>query len=77
MSESADLAKASAERTLLGIDPLMDMARTAINVLGNSLATVVVARKAISKAIRWSQLRQARRAVDRVVGDGSLAARRS
>ena len=29
---------------LLGIDPLMDMARTAINVLGNCLATVVVAR---------------------------------
>ena len=28
---------------LLGIDPLMDMARTAINVLGNCLATVVVA----------------------------------
>jgi len=29
---------------LLGIDPLMDMARTALNVLGNCLATVVVAR---------------------------------
>ncbi|HTR23006.1 MAG TPA: cation:dicarboxylase symporter family transporter [Terriglobales bacterium] len=29
---------------LLGIDPLMDMGRTAINVLGNCLATVVVAR---------------------------------
>jgi Na+/H+-dicarboxylate symporter len=29
---------------LLGIDPLMDMARTSINVLGNCLATVVVAR---------------------------------
>jgi Na+/H+-dicarboxylate symporter len=29
---------------LLGIDPLMDMARTAVNVLGNCLATVVVAR---------------------------------
>jgi proton glutamate symport protein len=29
---------------LLGIDPLMDMARTAINVLGNCLATVVIAR---------------------------------
>src|SRR5208282_1298817 len=29
---------------LLGIDPLMDMARTAVNVIGNCLATVVVAR---------------------------------
>jgi proton glutamate symport protein len=29
---------------LLGIDPLMDMARTAVNVMGNCLATVVVAR---------------------------------
>jgi Na+/H+-dicarboxylate symporter len=29
---------------LLGIDQLMDMGRTAINVLGNCLATVVVAR---------------------------------
>lgn len=29
---------------LLGIDPLMDMARTAMNVAGNCLATVVVAR---------------------------------
>jgi len=29
---------------LLGIDPLMDMARTAVNVIGNCLATAVVAR---------------------------------
>ena len=29
---------------LLGIDQLMDMARTAINVIGNCLATVVVAK---------------------------------
>jgi len=29
---------------LLGIDPLLDMARTAVNVAGNCLATVVVAR---------------------------------
>ena len=29
---------------ILGIDALMDMARTATNVLGNCLATVVVAR---------------------------------
>ena len=29
---------------LLGIDPLMDMGRTGVNVLGNCLATVVVAR---------------------------------
>lgn len=29
---------------ILGVDILMDMARTAVNVIGNSLATVVVAR---------------------------------
>jgi proton glutamate symport protein len=29
---------------LLGIDQLMDMARTTINVIGNCLATVVVAK---------------------------------
>jgi proton glutamate symport protein len=29
---------------ILGVDELMDMARTATNVLGNCLATVVVAR---------------------------------
>jgi proton glutamate symport protein len=29
---------------LLGIDALMDMARTSVNVLGNCLATAVVAR---------------------------------
>ena len=29
---------------LLGIDALMDMARTAVNVIGNCLATVIVAR---------------------------------
>ena len=29
---------------LLGVDALMDMARTSVNVLGNCLATAVVAR---------------------------------
>jgi len=29
---------------LLGIDQLMDMARTSVNVLGNCLATVVIAK---------------------------------
>ena len=29
---------------LLGIDQLLDMARTAVNVLGNCLATVVMAK---------------------------------
>ena len=29
---------------ILGVDELMDMARTATNVIGNCLATVVVAR---------------------------------
>jgi len=29
---------------ILGIDELMDMARTAVNVLGNCLATVVIDR---------------------------------
>jgi proton glutamate symport protein len=29
---------------ILGIDELMDMARTSVNVLGNCLASVVIAR---------------------------------
>ena len=29
---------------LLGVDPLLDMGRTAVNVLGNCLATVVMAK---------------------------------
>jgi Na+/H+-dicarboxylate symporter len=29
---------------LLGVDQLLDMARTSVNVLGNCLATVVIAR---------------------------------
>jgi proton glutamate symport protein len=29
---------------ILGIDALMDMARTSVNVLGNCLATAVIAR---------------------------------
>ena len=29
---------------ILGVDELMDMARTCVNVIGNCLATVVVAR---------------------------------
>jgi proton glutamate symport protein len=29
---------------ILGIDELMDMARTSVNVIGNCLATIVVAR---------------------------------
>jgi proton glutamate symport protein len=29
---------------ILGVDELMDMARTAVNVIGNCLATVVVGR---------------------------------
>jgi proton glutamate symport protein len=29
---------------ILGVDELMDMARTAINVIGNCLATVVIAK---------------------------------
>jgi proton glutamate symport protein len=29
---------------ILGIDELMDMGRTSVNVLGNCLATVVIAR---------------------------------
>ena len=33
-----------ASLVILGVDELMDMARTAVNVIGNCLATVVVAR---------------------------------
>ena len=42
--EPQTLRSRSALRLLLGIDQLMDMARTSVNVLGNCLATVVVSR---------------------------------
>jgi proton glutamate symport protein len=44
---------------LLGIDPLMDMGRSAINVIGNCLATVVVARWEGPAATTDSELRYA------------------
>jgi proton glutamate symport protein len=36
---------------ILGVDALMDMARTSLNVLGNCLATVVMARSEGSFAL--------------------------
>ena len=36
--------RSKAPRILLGIDQILDMGRTAVNVMGNCIATVVVAR---------------------------------
>ena len=48
---------------ILGIDELMDMARTSVNVIGNCLATVVVARwRASSTSKPPPALREAARA---------------
>jgi Na+/H+-dicarboxylate symporter len=50
---------------ILGVDELMDMARTTVNVIGNCLATVVVAKwegsfvEASDEALREAQLRDA------------------
>jgi proton glutamate symport protein len=45
MATAASLGLPSAPLfLLLGIDPLLDMGRTAVNVLGNCLASVVMAK---------------------------------
>jgi hypothetical protein len=41
---SSDLVRAATSAVLLGIDAILDMARTSVNVVGNCLATAVVAR---------------------------------
>ncbi|MGI8812620.1 MAG: dicarboxylate/amino acid:cation symporter [Pyrinomonadaceae bacterium] len=57
---------------ILGVDELMDMARTAINVIGNCLATVVVAKW--EDAFRNEEWRREEAELEEVIGLGPIAA---
>ena len=56
---------------ILGVDELMDMARTAVNVIGNCLATVVVARW--EKAFRTSEWIAEEADLEAVTGKPAIA----
>jgi Na+/H+-dicarboxylate symporter len=56
---------------ILGVDELMDMARTAVNVVGNCMATVVIARS--EKAFRNEEWKAEERELEEVTGLGALA----
>ena len=55
---------------ILGIDELMDMGRTAVNVIGNCLATVVVAQW--EKAFRTEEWRQEETVLEAVTGQSAI-----
>jgi len=57
---------------ILGVDELMDMARTSMNVIGNCLATVVVARW--EGAFRTAEWKAEERELEAVTGQKGLAA---
>src|SRR5438067_1210204 len=57
---------------ILGVDELMDMARTAVNVVGNCLATVVVARW--EKAFRTAEWVQEEAELEEVTGQPAIVA---
>ena len=57
---------------ILGVDELMDMARTAINVIGNCLATVVVAKW--EGAFRNDEWRAEEAELEEVTGLGPITA---
>ncbi|HUJ15396.1 MAG TPA: cation:dicarboxylase symporter family transporter [Thermoanaerobaculia bacterium] len=56
---------------ILGVDELMDMARTAVNVTGNCLATVVVARW--ERSFRTSEWVAEEAELEEVVGERAIA----
>jgi proton glutamate symport protein len=56
---------------ILGVDELMDMARTAVNVIGNCLATVVIARS--EKAFRNEEWKAEEADLEEVTGEKALA----
>jgi proton glutamate symport protein len=56
---------------ILGVDELMDMARTAINVIGNCLATVVIAKW--EGAFRNDEWRKEEDELEAVTGQPGLA----
>jgi len=55
---------------ILGVDELMDMARTAVNVIGNCLATVVVARW--EKAFRTAEWASEEAELEQVTGQPAI-----
>lgn len=57
---------------ILGVDELMDMARTAINVIGNCLATVVIAKW--EGAFRNDEWRREEAELEEVTGLGAIVA---
>ncbi len=56
---------------ILGVDELMDMARTAINVIGNCLATVVIAKW--EGAFRNDEWEREEAELEEVTGQGAIA----
>jgi proton glutamate symport protein len=56
---------------ILGVDELMDMARTAINVVGNCLATVVIAKW--ESSFRTEEWRREEAELEEVTGQAALA----
>jgi proton glutamate symport protein len=57
---------------ILGVDELMDMARTAVNVIGNCMATVVVARW--EKAFRTDEWKKEEAELEAVTGQKAIMA---
>jgi proton glutamate symport protein len=55
---------------ILGVDELMDMARTAINVIGNCLATVVIAKW--EKAFRNDEWKSEEAELEEVIGEPAI-----
>jgi proton glutamate symport protein len=55
---------------ILGVDELMDMARTAVNVTGNCLATVVIARW--ERAFRNEEWRSEEAELEQVTGEAAI-----
>jgi proton glutamate symport protein len=55
---------------ILGVDELMDMARTAVNVIGNCLATVVIARS--ENAFRTNEWVQEEAELEQVTGQPAI-----
>jgi len=57
---------------ILGVDELMDMARTAVNVIGNCLATVVIAKS--EKAFRNAEWQAEEKELEEVTGQKAIEA---
>ena len=69
---------AAAVLIILGVDTLMDMARTTVNVIGNCLATVVVAKweSECCRPTQWQAVRFSRRTCNGLVGSTPFSPRR-